>query len=394
MPTEHLETSSCRKMTQVAVRLMGLLSMFCAVAVQAADLTFYVGTYTGGDSQGIYRLTMHPKSGELSDPVLVAETKNPSFLAIAASGKFVYAVSEVADALGGKTGAIAAFSVEAESGQLKKLNERSSGGAGPCHLVVDPSGRFVLCANYGGGSVAMLPIQPDGSLAEPASIIQHEGSSVDPKRQEGPHAHSINVSADGKFAVAADLGLDKLLVYRIDEAKPALVPHDPPFAQTPPGGGPRHGAFHPSGRYFFCINEMHSSVTTCTFNATTGVLEPVHTESTLPKGSRKPNSTAEVQAHPNGRFVYGSNRGDDSIAILHFDPSTKRLAWQKNVSTRGKTPRNFTIDPNGRFLVAANQGSSTLQVFRIDEANGSLLSAGEPKAVPTPVCVKFVTPAK
>jgi 6-phosphogluconolactonase len=259
-------------------------------------------------------------------------------------------------------------------------------------VIVDRQGRNVLVANYGGGSVAVLPIGADGRLQAPSSVVQHTGSSVDPNRQKEPHAHSINVDADNRFAYAADLGLDKILIYRFDVAKGTLTPNDPPFAQVEPGSGPRHFAFHPQGRFAYVINEMRCTVTAFAHDAARGGLSAIQTISTLPQGQsvQKGFSTAEVQVHPSGRFLYGSNRGHDTIAVFAIDEKTGRLTPVHHEPTQGSTPRNFGIDPAGRFLLAANQRSDTVVVFRIDAATGRLAPAGHRIEVGAPVCVKFV----
>lgn len=350
----------------------------------------YIGTYTGGNGGGIHLSELDPVSGKLSSPRVAAETVNPSFLAIHPSRKFLYAVGEVSDLGGKKTGGISAFAIDPKSGDLKLINQQSSGGGGPCHLVVDGTGKAVLVANYGGGSVACLPIHDDGSVKPASTFIQHQGSSVDKQRQQGPHAHSINLDAANKFAVAADLGLDKLLVYRFDPTKGSLAPNDPPSTSLPPGGGPRHFAFHPNGKFAYANNEMTSTVSALAYDAATGKLTELQTISTLPEPTPG-NSTAETRVHPNGKFVYVSNRGHNSIALFAVDPATGKLSPLGHESTRGKVPRNFNIDPSGKFLLAANQDSANVVVFRIDEQTGKLTATGSEIQVPRPVCVRFVS---
>ncbi|HPZ99389.1 MAG TPA: lactonase family protein, partial [Phycisphaerae bacterium] len=252
--------------------------------------------------------------------------------------------------------------------------------------------RHVLVANYSSGSAAVLPIASDGSLAEPRSVVQHEGSGPDPKRQQGPHAHSVHLDAAGRFAFVADLGLDRIFIYRFDASKGTLGPHDPPSAHMAPAAGPRHLAFHPSGRYVYVNNEMGCTVTAFKYDAERGTLSELQVIGTLPEDWREPNTTAEILVHPSGKFLYCSNRGHDSIAIFTIDPTTGRLTAAGHQSTSGATPRNFGIDPAGQWLIAANQKSDTLQVFRIASESGRLEPAGSPVPVPTPVCVKFVTP--
>jgi 6-phosphogluconolactonase len=388
--------------SSVPVLLLSLLAVTMACAPAAAEDTkphkfrVYVGTYTDGKSQGIYLLELDtgraagPGSVTLRLEGLAAKDVNPSFLAIHPGRKFLYAVGETGDFGGQKTGAVSAFAIDAGSGQLTLLNRQPSGGADPCHLVVDREGKNVLVANYTGGSVAVLPIEGDGRLGKPTCVRQHEGSSVNRQRQHGPHAHSINLDAANRFAVAADLGLDKLLVYRFDAAKGLLTPNDPPSASVAPGSGPRHFAFHPQGRFAYVINELLCTVTAVTYDAERGVLKEIQTITTLPDKLRPGYSTAEVQVHPSGKFLYGSNRGHNSIAVFAIDPETGRLTSVENQPTQGKTPRNFGIDPTGTCLLAANQDSGTVALFRIDPTSGKLEFLRTSVEVPKPVCVKIL----
>ena len=363
---------------------------------QPTKLWVYFGTYTRGDSQskGIYRGTFDPETGRLGDLELAGETTNPSYLAIHPSKPLLYAVGEMTGLEGKKGGAVSAFAIEPGTGKLRLLDQQSSGGAGPCYVAVDGTGRAALAANYSSGSVACLPIRDDGRLGEAATIIQHEGSSVDPKRQQGPHAHSINLDPTNRFAIAADLGLDKLLVYRLDAERAILTPNEPPFATVAPGGGPRHFDFHPGGRYAYANHEMGCMVTVFRYDAGRGVLQSVQSVSTLPEGFDGSNTTAHIQTHPSGKFVYCSNRGHDSIAIFRVDESTGRLSPAGHVSTRGKTPRNFGIDPAGNYLLAVNQDTDNGVIFRIDPVSGELTATGQEVRVPMSVCVKFMRPVR
>jgi 6-phosphogluconolactonase len=350
----------------------------------------YVGTYTQGKSQGVYLFRLDLQSARLAPEGVVPNVINPSFLAIHPNRRFLYAVNEIGDFRGAKSGAVSAFAIDAGTGKLRLLNQEASGGGGPCHLTVDRTGRNVLVANYGGGSVASLPLRADGRLGPATSFIQHRGSSVDRGRQEGPHAHSINLDAANRFAVAADLGLDQVLVYRFDADHGSLTPNDPPYTTVAPGSGPRHFAFHPSGRHAYVINEMKSTVTAFAYDAQKGTLRSLQTLSTLPEGFTGNNSTAEVQVHPSGRFLYGSNRGHNSIALFRIDRETGRLAAAGHQSTGGKTPRNFRMDPAGSVLLAANQDSDSIVVFRINGETGGLEPTGHVVEVPMPVCVKMM----
>jgi 6-phosphogluconolactonase len=331
-------------------------------------------------------------TGALTPLGLAAEAVNPSFLAIHPNQRFLYAVTEASDFRGQPGGAVGAFRIQPETGKLTSLNHQSSGGAGPCHLVVDQAGKQVLVANYGGGSVSVLPIRENGELGEATAFIQHAGSSKDPRRQQAPHAHSINLDRANRFAVAADLGLDKVMIYRFDSESGTLTPNNPPWATVEPGSGPRHFAFHPEGRFAYVINEMSCTVTAFTYAPGTGTLSTIQTISTLPDGQdvERGFSTAEVQVHPSGKFLYGSNRGHNSIAAYSIDPATGKLTYLENEPTQGSTPRNFGIDPTGKFLLAENQSSGSIVVFRINSQSGHLEPTGHRADVPNPVCVKFV----
>ena len=358
----------------------------------AGAMRIYIGTYASAPGQGIQVGQLDLADGGLKLDGLAAETKNPSFVALHPNRRFLYAVGEISDFAGQRSGAVNAFRIVPESGRLELLNQQSSGGTGPCHVIVDAAGRNALVANYGGGSVAALPIRDDGSLAAATAFIQHEGSSVDPRRQKGPHAHSINLDAANRFAFVPDLGLDKILVYRFDSAAGTLAANEPAWATVAPGSGPRHFAFHPGGKFAYVINEMASTLTAFRYDAERGTLAEVQTLSTLPGGPVEGNTTAEVQVHPSGKFVYGSNRGHDSIAVFAVDATSGRLSLVEHESTQGKTPRNFGIDPSGQFLLACNQGTNSIVGFRIDLQTGELTPTGQKLEVPSPVCVEFVKP--
>jgi len=379
------------------IRLMAIvpyltLSGASLIAQETNAVRVYFGTYTTGEGRGIYRSDLDLTTGTLAPPVLAVETKNPSFLAIAPNRKFLYSVSEISNFNGQKVGGVAAFAIQ-PNGDLKLINQQPSGGVGPCHLVVDATGSAVLVANYGGGSCASLPIAADGSLEPAASVIQHQGSSVHPSRQKAPHAHSINLDPSNKFAFVADLGLDQVLVYAFDADKQTLTPHDPPFVKIADGSGPRHFAIHPSGKFAYVINELANTITLLGYQIESGQLKALQTITTLPPNYNETSYTAEVVVHPSGKFLYGSNRGHDSLAVYRIEPDTGLLTAIEQVSTGGQTPRNFAIDPTGQFCLAENQASNTVVVFRINPETGALTQIGTPVAVPSPVCAKFWTPA-
>jgi 6-phosphogluconolactonase len=360
-------------------------------------LHVFVGTYTGGKdgaSKGIYRLELDMATGKLGKRELAAETVNPSFVAIHPSRRFLYAVSETSDLDGKKTGAISAFALDPRTGTLTFLNKQPSKGAGPCHLVVDKEGKHVLAANYGAGSACVLPIGADGKLGEATGFVQHSGSSVNKQRQEGPHAHSINLDAANRYAFVADLGLDKVLVYKYDAAKGTLTPNDPPSASLAPGAGPRHFAFSPDGKHAYVNNELDSTVTAFAYDADKGTLTKLNTVPTLPRDFTGNNTTAEVVVHPTGKFAYVSNRGHDSIAIFTIDQKTGELKPAGHQATKGKTPRNFAVDPTGTYLLAANQDSNSVVVFKIDATTGGLSPTDSTVEVPMPVCIRMVAPGR
>lgn len=387
---------NCSTWSFVAACLM--LTIFASPAMSqqsnTGSLWVYIGTYNNAKSKGIYLSRLDLSSGTLTTPELVAEATNPSFLTIAPSRKFLYAVGEIANFDGKKTGAVSAYAIDAKSGKLTLLNQQSSQGAGPCHVSIDRDGKNVLVANYGGGSIASLPVDADGKLRPASAAVQHKGSGTIKPRQAEPHAHSINLDASNKFAFAADLGLDKVLVYRFDGSKGSLTENDPPAASVAGGAGPRHFAFHPSGKFAYVINEISLTVTGFRYDADRGVLTEIETLSTMPAGTTdtKGFSTAEVQVHPSGKFLYGSNRGHNTLAIFAIDPATGKLTAAGHQSTGGKTPRNFGIDPTGAYILAANQGSDSVVVFRVNQSNGSLQPTGQTVEVGAPVCIKYMTP--
>jgi 6-phosphogluconolactonase len=337
----------------------------------ASRVVALIGTY----SKGIYALRDKAR--------LAVETESPSFLVIHPNQRFVYAANEPKNAL-------SAFSIDA-SGQLKFLNSVPSRGAGPCHVALDKTRKWLFAANYDSGSVAAFPVHEDGSLGESAAFVQHSGSSVNKERQAGPHAHSVNISPDNRFLLVTDLGLDQILVYRFDAAKGTLTPNNPPFARVAAGSGPRHLAFGQDARFAYVINEMASTVTAFAYDSTRGSLREIQTLSALPKDFTGPSDGAEIAVHANGRFLYASIRGLDSIAVFTIDRPTGKLAAQAHVPTQGKTPRNFAIDPSGSLLYAANQASDNVVEFHIDQKTGGLSPAGKVFEVPKPVCVAFVT---
>jgi 6-phosphogluconolactonase len=381
-------SSLLARLSALGLLLAGASMVSAADSAKPGKTWVFIGTYTGAKSKGIYRCEMDLATGKLGEPELAAEVANPSFLAVHPSRRFLYAVGEMEQFGGKKGGAVSALALDPKTGKLELLNQGSSGGAGPCHLVVDRAGKHVLVANYNGGSAAVLAVGADGKLGETTAFQQHRGTSVDKSRQEAPHAHSINLDAANRFAFVADLGLDQVVVYRYDPEKGTLTRAEP--AAVAPGSGPRHFAFHPDGKHAYVINEMANTVTAFTYDPESGTLKPVQTVPTLPEDFKGKSWTAEVQVHPSGKFVYGSNRGHNSIAVFSVNPRTGELTPASHQAENIKTPRNFGIDPTGNYLIVANQDGDSLVVFHIHPKTGALEPTGQTVKVPVPVCVKFV----
>jgi 6-phosphogluconolactonase len=373
------------------------LAFFISLSASAAEpqngkYLLYVGTYTqdGSTSKGIYAFRYDAATQEVTSLGLAAETTNPSWVALHPNGRFLYAVNEVQNYNGPNSGGVSAFSVDRATGKLTFLNEVASRGADPCYITVDQSGKYVLVANYTGGSIAAFPISADGKLGKASAFVQHTGHGLNPKRQEAPHAHSIDLSPDERFAFVDDLGLDELLVYKFDKSKGSLKPNNPPFAKLDAGAGPRHFALHPSGKFAYVVSEMASTVTAFSIDLKAGVLHRSQSISTLPDDFKGENDDAEIVVHPSGKFLYASNRGHDSITVFAIDAAKGTLTVVEHASTQGKTPRNFAIDPTGTLLFAENQQSNKIVIFHIDEKTGKLTPTGKVLEVGQPVCTKFL----
>lgn len=356
----------------------------------AAEYFVYYGCYTGEKtgSKGIYVSKFNPDTGDWTAPQLAGETGSPSFLAVHPSKKYLYSVGEVSQP-GQKGGGVTAWGIDKATGKLRQINQVSSVGAGPCHINVEKTGKLAMVANYGGGSAASYAIKGDGSLSEAVSFHQHAGSSVNEKRQKGPHAHSANFSPDGHHAFIADLGLDKIMIYKLG-SKGKTIPHG--SVSVPPGSGPRHFAFHPGGKYAFTNGEMLLNVTSFRYDAEKGTLSPLETVSCLPEGVPFSDtySTAEIVTHPNGKFVYCSVRQHDSIARFRFDESKGTLHYLGSTASGGNIPRNFSLDPTGKWLFAAHQNSHNVVLFKVNTETGDLTPAGKEQKVGGCVCVRFV----
>jgi len=373
----------------------GGLGLFGALAFRAnawssqnRELTLYVGTYTSGKSEGIYVCRMDRATGALTR-FSSTMSVNPSFLTIDKSKRHLYAVNEVGEYGGKPGGAVSAFKIDPATGNLRLLNEQATQGADPCYLSIDARKKTLLVANYSGGSVTVLPVRTDGTIGMAIEVKQHEGSG--PKEQQkGPHAHCVILDRVERHALAADLGIDKVMIYRVDRATGKLSPAKQPFAELTAGAGPRHLALHPSGKYLYVIAELDSTMTSFQYNELNGTLTPIETVSTLPGDFTGTSYCADVHVSPSGRFLYGSNRGHNSIVVFEIDPRTGRPKLLEHVSTEGDWPRNFTIDPSGKFLLVANQRSENVVTFNINQSTGRLTPTGNNEQIPSPVCLKFL----
>lgn len=378
----------------IAASALGLLNLACAggsrrvMEAHGNGALLYVGTYTESDrTDGIYSLRMNATTAELRQIGAADVGPNPSFLAVHPDGRSLYAVNEVTDYAGKSSGAVSAFGIARETGALTRINAQASEGGAPCYLSVTRDGRAVLVANYVGGNVALLPIQPTGALGAAAHVSAHEGRGPHADRQQGPHAHCILPDPTGRFALAADLGIDRVIVYRVDGG--ALRRVEEGDARLRPGAGPRHLAVHPTLPLVFVANELDSTVTTLRFDADRGALAVLDTRSTLPDGSTGANYPADIHVASNGRTLYVSNRGHNSIAVLSVAPTTGALALEQVVPTEGDWPRNFTLDPTQRWVLVANQRSGSVVVFARDPGTGRLTLTRQRIAIPSPVCLRF-----
>ena len=389
---KRTRNSVCSASLLILILLFTVFAASAAPPARSGKYFVYVGTYTGEGtkSKGIYAFRYDAATGQVAPLGLAAETTNPSFLAAHPNGKFLYAVNEVGDYKGPNSGGVSAFSIDHATGKLTFLNELPSRGADPCYITVDRTGKFVLVANYTGGSVIVYPILEDGRLGEASAFVQHTGHGPNAERQEGPHAHSIDLSPDNRFAFVDDLGLDELLVYKFDAVKGSLTPNDPPFAKLDPGAGARHFALRPDGKFAYVVTEIGRNVTVFSNDAAKGTLQHLQTITTLPADFTGRNDNAEIEVLPSGKFLYASNRGHDSIAVFAIDSRKGTLTTVEIASTKGKEPRSFAIDPTRTLLFAANQKSDNIVVLKIDAKTGKLTPTGQVLDVGSPVCVKFV----
>lgn len=376
----------------IAMSAMGLVELagLTRRAAPAGDsVLLYVGTYTEDRAEGIHLVRFDTASGELRLVGAVNAGPNPSFLAVHPNGRVLYAVNEVDTWKGRASGGVSAFAIDPVTGGLTLLGDQSSEGTGPCYVSVDRSGRAALVANYGGGSVALLPILPNGGLAPASAVARHRGTGPDAERQEAAHAHCIIAEPSNRFALAADLGMDRVFVYRLDLEQNALHHVEHGDARLRPGSGPRHIAFHPTLPIVLVASELDSTVTTLRFEQDRGTLSVIETHSTVPTGWSGTSYAADIHLGPLGNTVYVSNRGHDSIAMFTIARASGALALEQVVPTDGDWPRNFSLDPSGRWLLVANQRSGSVVVFARDEATGRLTATKQRLALPSPVCLRF-----
>jgi 6-phosphogluconolactonase len=387
------ERSELSRREFIALSALGIAG--CAVrgaggTTTEGDRMLYVGTYTEKTaSKGIYRMRLSPRSGALAIDGVAAETLNPSFIALSPDGSAAFAVNEVGQLDGQAGGGVTAFARDGASGSLRALGRELTKGADPCYVSTDRSGRFLFVANYTGGSVAMYPVIAGGGIGPMAAFIQHHGHGPDAERQEGPHAHCVIPDPMNRFVLVADLGLDRIMVYRFDAAAGVLNTATAGQGMLAPGAGPRHLAFHPNGRVLYVTNELNSTVTAFRYDPETGSLTELQTVPSISEPTTVENFPADIHLHPSGRFLYMSNRGHNSIAAFAIDAATAKLTPIQLTSTEGDWPRNFAIDPGGEFLIVANQRSDSIHSFRIDSTSGKLRSTGHRVSVPAPVCLRW-----
>jgi 6-phosphogluconolactonase len=359
---------------------LGLL----AQTVSAADFFTYFGTQRSGTNIGFSLAHFDTDTGVLTKPEFVQQANQPAFFVIHPDGRHLYTANA------GSPGNVSAYEIERYTGRLKFLNKVFAGGAGTCYVSLDRTGRFVFAANYSAGNIAVFAIKPDGSLGERTAFVQHTGSSVNPQRQTHPYAHSIIVDSSNCFVLVADLGVDKIFTYRFDEKTGALETNNPPFVKIVPGSGPRHVTFHPNGKWVYLINEIASTIVAFNWDSAKGALAKFQTISALPADFKGANTSAEIEVHPNGEFLYASNRGDDSLTVFAINQTSGQLTFAGRVSCGGKTPRFFTFDPTGKWLLCSNHGSDNTVVFRVNENTGQLTQNGSPVSVPYPFCERFL----
>jgi len=350
---------------------------------EVSTYTVFVGTSTEGASEGLYSLRLEAGLGRLSLLETIPSKDNPTFLAVDQECRRLYSADHP-----GRDGLVKAWSIDPARGKATLINQQPA--VGPCHVSIAPSGRYIMVANYGAGSVEAFPVREDGGLAPASGFVQHKGASVHPTRQSGPHAHSVTFAPGGRYVYAADLGLDQILCYLIDEPAGCLIPGEIPVTHVAPGAGPRHMAFHPGGRFAYVINELNNTIIAFAYDRENGRLTEIQTVTTLPASFTGVSYCAEIRVHPSGRFLYGSNRGHDSIAVFAVDEETGRIEPVAHTPTNGSWPRHFNLDPTGRLLLVANERSDSIYSFRIDQETGCLTPTGYSITIPNPMCVVII----
>jgi 6-phosphogluconolactonase len=366
------------------VTWLAILVISGLLPVHAADMFVYFGTHRSGTNVGFSLGHFDTDTGALTKPEFLIQSPAPAYFVIHPDGLHLYTCNS------GSPGEVSAYEIEPHTGQLKFLNRVPAGGTDTSYVSLDQTGHYVLAANYSGGNIAVFAIKPDGSIGERTGFMQHTGSSVNPQRQTHAYAHSIIVDPSNRFALVADLGLDKVFVYRFNAQNGSLTPDDPPFVNIKPGSGPRHVKFHPNGRWVYVISEIASTVTAFNWDSANGTLAEFQSVSALPADFKGTSTCAEIMVHPNGKFLYASNRGDDSLAVFAINPTTGELTPVEHVPSGGKTPRNFAFDPTGKWIICSNHDSNNAFVFRVDENTGKLKQIGGPVSVPYPFCERFL----
>jgi 6-phosphogluconolactonase len=374
----------------ISLALAAAAVLLASAGAQTGDVLVYVGTYTQHSGKGIYAWRFQSSPPRLVSLGLAADTSNPSFLVVHPNRRYLYAVNEDSLFQNRPSGAVSAFVIDPANGRLTLINQVATHSTGPCHLALDATAHWLLVANYNGGSITAFPVGADGSLGEDSAFIQHRGSSVDHERQSSPHPHEIVFSPDNRFVLVPDLGLDEVLTYRFDAVKGSLTPATPAFTKVAAGSGPRHLVFHPNGKVAYLTNEMAATVGVYGYDAERGHLDALlQTASMIPADYVGPKSAAEIAVSPDGKFLYASHRGDDTISVFAIDAEKGTLTKVDYIATGGKTPRHFAIDPTGEFLFAANQDSDNVVLFRRSIGTGKAAADGLSMDVPNPVCVVF-----
>ena len=373
------------------IRLVLLLAAALTVSPASAnDMFVYFGTHTDAPGRGFSLARFDTATGVLTKPEFLIEAAAPAFFVVHPDGRHLYASNSIKTFRGQPVGAVSAYAIDPATARLTLLNQQPSGGADASYVELDRTGRYLFVANYEGGNIAAFALQPDGSIGKRTAFFQHTGSSVNPQRQKHAYAHSIKIDPTNRFALVGDLGLDKVFLYRFDARDGSMQPSQPPFVEVAPGSGPRHLTFHPNGRFVYVLTEMGSTVIAYAWDSARGALAEIETVSTLPTAFEGVNNCAEIRVRPDGKFLYASNRGHDSLAVFAIDATTGRLTIVERVPTGGKLPRNFEFDPTGRWLLVTNHGSDNAVVFRIDQNTGRLTQAGLPVPVPSPFCERFL----